>query len=379
MFSTKPILIQKFGEGDKIHEFKAPARINIIGEHVDYLGGYVLPAAISFEVRISIRKNNLNSYRIYSVQYDKIFSGSELIKQEKDFFWVNYILGIIDQFHKEGHIISGFDMVLDGNIPQGAGLSSSAAVEVNTAYAISKIFNIDISREKLALMGQAAENQFVGTNCGIMDQFIIANAKKDTCILLNTATLEKEYHKIDLKNFEFYLINSNVKHSLHDSDYNNRRKECESALAKAKKILPNLQNLYELEKIENSFMFDKNEIKRVQHVISEKNRTNRILSLFKSGSISEAAQILFEAHESLSKMFEVSCEEIDYLIQELKKQNVAGARMIGGGFGGCILVLDSIGKKEKITEELKEKYFAKFNLKAEIYSFQITEGVTELI
>jgi galactokinase len=204
--------------------------------------------------------------------------------------------------------------------------------------------------------------------------------KKDHCILLNTDTLEKSYHKLNLKDHEFYLINSNVKHSLQDSDYNNRRKECESALSKVQVKLPSIKNLYDLpiDSDLTSFSFTEKELKRVKHVVGEKYRTNKLIESFANEDILSAGKCLFETHESLSELFEVSCEETDFLVAELKRKKATGARMIGGGFGGSILVLDKIGNREKLEEEIKNNYKEKFNIQASFYGFQISDGVSEL-
>lgn len=369
------IFEEKFSNLDEISHYKAPARINIIGEHVDYLGGLVLPAAIDFQVEILVQKNHTDKYRFYSVQYEEDFETTEIV-YSKEKTWANYILGVISEFEKLNLKVPGIDILIDGNIPRGSGLSSSAALEVVVGFAIKDIFNHNLSLEKIALIGQAAENNFVGTKCGIMDQYIIANGKKDKCLLLNTATLEKTYHELELENFEFYLINSNVKHSLHDSDYNLRRADCESALKKIKEKQPNLQNLYELDIVPD--YLNEIETKRLEHVLGEKKRTKAILECFRNKELKKAASILYATHDSLSKQFQVSCDEIDYLIEELFEAEVSGARMIGGGFGGCILVLDEKGQKEKIFPQLKQKYFEKFSLNLEIYSFQISEGVTKV-
>lgn len=379
--NIKDLLIENLGtSSEQIHLFRAPARINVIGEHVDYLGGYVLPAAIDFQVCVSIRKNSLEKIRLYSEQYKEVATCDNPV-YDKSHLWANYVYGVVDELRKEGFRISGFDMAIDGNIPQGAGLSSSAALEVVTGYALSQLFQLEISKEKIALIGQAAENHFVGMKCGIMDQYIIANGKKNQCILLNTDTLEKSYHTLDLKDHEFYLINSNVKHSLQDSDYNNRRKECEDALAKVKLRLPAIKNLYDLpiETNLDQFSFSEKELKRVFHVIGEKDRTKKLLDSFASGDILEAGKCLYGTHDSLSKLFEVSCAETDFLVDQLKENQATGARMIGGGFGGSILVLDKIGNRIKIENQIKNKYKEKFNLQATFYGFQISDGVSELL
>lgn len=379
--NIKNILNQKLGTSDEtIRSFRAPARINVIGEHVDYLGGYVLPAAIDFQVNVSIRKNSSEKIRLYSEQYGEVATSEKPI-YDKNHLWANYVYGVVDELQKEGFFISGFDMAIDGNIPQGAGLSSSAALEVVTCYALSVLFQFEISREKIALIGQAAENNFVGMKCGIMDQYIIANGKKNQCILLNTDTLEKSYHTLELNDYEFYLINSNVKHSLQDSDYNNRRKECETALTKVKLKLPAIKNLYDLPIDTNLsvFGFTEKELKRVNHVIGEKERTQNLLDFFAAGNVQDAAKCLYGTHDSLSNLFEVSCDETDFLVEQLKANKVGGARMIGGGFGGSILVLDRVGNRAKIEEEIKFKYKEKFNLQAAFYGFQISDGVSELL
>jgi len=379
--NIKDLLIENLGTSNEpIHVFRAPARINVIGEHVDYLGGYVLPAAIDFQVCVSIRKNSLGQIRLYSEQYKEVATCDKPV-YDKSHLWANYVYGVVDELQKEGFNLAGFDMAIDGNIPQGAGLSSSAALEVVTGYALSQLFQLKISREKIALIGQAAENHFVGMKCGIMDQYIIANGKKNQCILLNTDTLEKSYHTLDLKDHEFYLINSNVKHSLQDSDYNNRRKECEDALQKVQSRLSAIKNLYDLPIETNleQFSFSEKELKRVSHVIGEKERTQKLLDAFANGNILEAGKCLYGTHDSLSQLFEVSCEETDFLVEQLKERQATGARMIGGGFGGSILVLDKAGNRAKIENEIKMKYEEKFNLQPTFYGFQISDGVSELL
>ncbi|MDX1961273.1 MAG: galactokinase [Leptospiraceae bacterium] len=379
MNDLKEILNQKFGAAES-RVFLSPARINILGEHVDYLGGFVLPAAINFSTKLAIRKNQINQYRIYSVHFNQEIELKEISYQtEKK--WANYVLGVVSELLKSGKNISGFDLVIDGDIPQGAGLSSSASLEVGVGFALSEIFKLDLKKEEIAVLGQKAENNFVGMNCGIMDQFIIAVGKKDHCILLNTETLEYSHETISIGENEFYLINSNVKHSLETSAYNERRKECESALQKLQKLIPSLKNLYSLtmddfEKFKSSLT--QNEIKRVTHVVTEKLRTKILLDSFSKAEYTKAGEQIFETHNSLSKNFDVSCEETDFIVDELKKESVLGARMIGGGFGGSILVLDKKGRMASYKDTLAKKYKDKFNLNIEFFQFQISEGVREI-
>ncbi|MGE8720437.1 galactokinase [Leptospira terpstrae] len=361
--------------------FQAPARINIIGEHVDYLGGIVLPAAIDFFVQVYLRPNNTASYNLHSVTYNETVELKKPLQPNSKSPWTDYISGVISEIEKKGHIVPGFDLLVDGNIPQGSGLSSSAAFEVVTGYAIQETFGLVISREEIALIGQRAENNFVGTKCGIMDQFIIAVGKKDDCISLNTSTLKYSYHHFELGNNEFYLINSKVKHSLKDSAYNNRREECESALVKIRAKYPKFTHLYEVELSDKELdecHLTNEELKRTKHVTSERERTKVVIDGLETGDFKTVGSSLFQTHWSLSKDFEVSCPEIDFIVDSLQSLGVTGARMIGGGFGGCVLVLDMKEHFSKIDAVLKKSYQQKFNVEIDFYKFQISDGVKEI-
>ncbi|TGK50407.1 galactokinase [Leptospira kanakyensis] len=364
-----------------IRLFQAPARINIIGEHVDYLGGTVLPAAINFAVQVYLRPNNTSNYKLHSVTYNQTVEFQKPLLPNPKAAWADYIAGVIVEIEKKGHLVPGFDFLVDGNIPQGSGLSSSAALEVVTAFAIKETFSFPISREEVAVIGQKAENLFVGTKCGIMDQFIISVGKANDCISLNTDTLNYSYHHFDLGNYEFYLINSNVKHSLKDSAYNKRRSECESALLKIQTKYPNFTQLYEVNLSEeelNHCHLTSEESKRTKHVTSERERTKIVITGLESGNFIEVGSALFHTHWSLSKDFEVSCPETDFIVDSLQNLGVTGARMIGGGFGGCVLVLDKKDHFSKIEEVLKKSYQQKFNLALDFYKFQISDGVKEI-
>ncbi|MCH1914436.1 galactokinase [Leptospira noguchii] len=365
---------------EKIRFFTAPGRINIIGEHVDYAGGIVLPAAIDFSIRIAIRKNQIRKFRIYSVSSKEKIEVESIVYDSKH-TWVNYVYGIVDEFRKLDFISDFFDLVVWGNIPQGAGLSSSAAFEVVVAFALSEIHNWNLSKEEIALLSQRAENHFVGVNCGIMDQFIISTAREGYCIALNTESLEYDFHNMDLEGYEFYLIDSKVKHSLKDSAYNERRKKVETAFQKIKKHKSSVNTLYqaELNDLENvSFGLSEVEKKRAKHVIGERLRTSKAIENLKNGNAQELGDILFECHFSLSKDYEVSCEQTDFIVHELRMEEVLGARMIGGGFGGCVLVLDKVGRKNILFEKIKARYFDKFQNEPTLYSFKISDGVREI-
>ncbi len=367
--------------GEPVRHFQAPARINIIGEHVDYLGGIVLPAAIDFSVDVWIRPNHSNEYRFHSVSFSQTVSVKHPFSPLPNSHWADYILGVLVEIEKLGNSIPGFDLLIDGDIPQGAGLSSSAALEVVVGFAVSGIFSLGLSKEEISLIGQKAENHFVGTKCGIMDQFVIAHGKKNHCLSLNTDSLKFTYHNFDLGDCEFYLINSNVKHSLKDSAYNTRREECEAALKKIQKKNPQYQNLYEINiKTDEllSYGLTENEIKRTKHVLSERERTKQVIQGLEKGDFILVGEKLFEAHASLSKNFEVSCEEMDFLADSLKSLGVIGARMIGGGFGGCLLVLDKKENFSQIEPQIKKSYQQKYGLPLNFYKFEISDGVREV-
>ncbi|MCX8000852.1 MAG: galactokinase, partial [Leptospiraceae bacterium] len=247
-------------------------------------GGLVLPAAINLHTQLAISRLPEKKWVFHSVQFHETVELSDLIYQQEH-KWVNYILGIMLEIQKRGVELPGFQLAISGNIPHGAGLSSSASLEVAVGFALSEILNLGLSRKEIALIGQKAENEFVGMQCGIMDQFVIANGKKDFALLLNTSTLEFEYKNLNLGSCEFYLIDSKVKHNLETSDYNVRRKECEVALEKIRKKLPNLKDLYSLPIDTNldDFELSTDEKKRVRHVIGEKRRTENVLYYLESG------------------------------------------------------------------------------------------------
>lgn len=378
--SLNKTLTEKLGESSETkYVFRAPARINIIGEHVDYLGGFVLPSAINFYMYVVVRKNTSNLFRIYSKQFDRLVESNNFEYNRKE-EWVNYVLGVLKEYSNMDYKISGFDMVIDGNIPTGAGLSSSAALEVVVAYAISELFGFGIPRKEIALIGQRAENNFVGVNCGIMDQFIIANGKENSCLFLKTDTLEFSYIPIDMEDVGFYLVNSEVKHSLKDSEYNTRRKECDEALKKIQRKNTEIRYLYELDAKSDleKYELTNNEKKRVEHVLGEKERTISLKNAIHSKDFTKLGNTLFETHFSLSQLYEVSCKETDFIVETLKDLNVLGARMMGGGFGGCVLVLDRKINFPKIQNEVRTIYKNKMNILPSIYNFEICNGVEQI-
>ncbi len=378
MFSISDLL-KSLPFHNKPRLFISPARINIIGEHVDYLGGLVLPATIDLHTQIAISPFPEKKWIFHSVQFHETVELKNFSYQNEH-KWVNYILGVFVEFEKKGIEIPGLQIAISGTIPHGAGLSSSASLEVGIGFALSEILRLGLSRKEIALIAQKAENEFVGMKCGIMDQFVIANGQKNSALLLDTSTLNFEYKNINLGNCEFYLIDSKVKHELEASDYNVRRKECEEALIKIKEKFPDLVNLYSLSIDQNLDELNlSNKLKkRVKHVLGEKKRTEDAIYYLNSGRPDQLGKVLYESHASLSNLYEVSCQEIDFLVDLLHNEDVIGARMIGGGFGGCVLVLDKIGNFERISNRVWKDYYSQFNIQLEFYRFQIDDGVREI-
>ncbi len=377
---------KQFGSTEGVRMYQAPARINIIGEHVDYLGGSVLPAAIDFFIKAAIKPTERESYRFYSLNYESFYESSEITKSEKS-PWVNYIMGVMYEFEKRGCKIPKFDLAFGGDIPTGSGLSSSAALEVVIGYALNEIFQFGMDKKEIAQIGQSAENHFVGTKCGIMDQFAIAFGKENHCIELNTSTLEYKYHPFRTGRYKFSLVQSNVKHTLNESEYNTRRIQCESALRKInefrrKENLPPIAELYDLSKDFTSDSIESltlEEKLRIRHVLTEKERTKAVIESLKKEDFHSLGIALTECHWSLSKNFEVSCVETDFLVNHLNEKGALGSRMIGGGFGGCVLVLGEEGWIDSIFEDVNQKYKASFGREADLLNFKIADGVRRIL
>lgn len=362
-------------------KFLAPGRINLIGEHVDYVGGKVLPAAIGCYLEVEILPHSENVWEFYSVNSSFGFQlPCENLKNPRKEFpeWTLYPLGVIAEFQKKGYSIPGMRFQVYGNIPQGAGLSSSAAYEMAIGFGINEILGFGLDRIELALVGQAAEKNFAGTNCGIMDQFAIAMGKKNHCISLDTNTLDFQYIAFDLEHFEFSLINSNVKHKLNDGQYNLRRQECEEAVFVFRKKYPDLLNLYSASSQETDWPDLPLQIKRrVRHVTSERERTLAFASALASKNFTNAGKLLTQTHWSLSQEFEVSCPETDYLVEKSLELGVSGARMMGGGFGGCVLVLASKGVAKEVFNRIAPDYFNQFRTECSFLPIEIVDGVKE--
>ena len=382
----KEQLLQKFGEifGDTegAEVYFAPGRVNLIGEHTDYNGGHVFPCALTIGTYGVARKREDKKLRFYSMNFDHLGvleSSVENLKPEKEAGWTNYPRGVIWAFGQKGfEVTNGMDLMLYGNIPNGSGLSSSASVEVLTGFILRDQYGFPASDEELALIGQFSENRFNGVNCGIMDQFAIAMGKKDNAIFLDTATMRFEYAPIRLKGAKLVISCSNKKRGLGDSKYNERRSECETALAQLQQVV-GIETLGDLneEQFELYQSAIKDEVcrKRARHAVYENQRTVRAVEALKQNDIEAFGRLMNASHVSLRDDYEVTGIELDTLVEEAwKVDGVIGSRMTGAGFGGCTV---SIVKDEAIDtfrEKVGRAYLEKIGYAADFYVVQIGGG-----
>ncbi len=376
-----------FGDSEGARFYFSPGRVNLIGEHTDYNGGHVFPCALTLGTYGAARKREDNKIHFYSMNLDSfgvVEASLDDLTNKKEYNWANYPLGVVWAFKEKGHTItSGFDMIIWGNIPNGSGLSSSASLEVLTGVILTDLFEIkDLSMTDLALIGQYSENNFNGCNCGIMDQFAVAMGKKDHAIFLDTSDLSYEYAPCVLDGAKIVITNSKVKHSLVDSAYNDRRNECAAAL-KALQSELDIQALGDLtpEEFEahKSLIKDEIQLQRAKHAVYENQRTIDAVTALKAGDIERFGKLMNQSHISLRDDYDVSCEEIDILVDlAWKIPGVLGSRITGGGFGGCTV---SIVKNESIDtfiETIGKTYLEKVGHEAEFYTVDIGDGASRL-
>ena len=376
-----------FGNSEGARFYFSPGRVNLIGEHTDYNGGHVFPCALTLGTYGAARKREDNKIHFYSMNLDSfgiVEASLDDLTNKKEYNWANYPLGVVWAFKEKGHTItSGFDMVIWGNIPNGSGLSSSASLEVLTGVILTDLFEIkDLSMTDLALIGQYSENNFNGCNCGIMDQFAVAMGKKDHAIFLDTSDLSYEYAPCVLDGAKIVITNSKVKHSLVDSAYNDRRNECAAAL-KALQSELDIQALGDLtpEEFEahKSLIKDEIQLQRAKHAVYENQRTIDAVTALKAGDIESFGKLMNQSHISLRDDYDVSCEEIDILVDlAWKIPGVLGSRITGGGFGGCTV---SIVKNESVDTFIKtigKTYLEKVGHEAEFYTVDIGDGASRL-
>ena len=370
-FQTEPLIV------------RSPGRINIIGEHTDYNEGFVLPAAIDKAAYIAVSLRDDDEIHLVAMDLNENFSVNlKDLKPVGDVSWPNYILGSAAQFLKRGVQLPGFNAVLTSDVPMGAGLSSSAAVECATVFALNELLQTDIDRLTMVSMAQKAEHEYAGVMCGIMDQFASMMGKKDYVIKLDCRSLEYEYVPFKLEGLKVLLLNTSVKHSLASSEYNTRRKECEKAVEWVKQHVQGVNSLRNVsEEMLNKYVLPNDELidKRSRYVVQEINRLLEGCNDLQSGDLAALGKKMFTTHDGLSKMYEVSCKELDWLVNKVKNNtNVIGSRMLGGGFGGCTINLVKETAIDELVADLKLAYEKEMELPLVYYVASIENG-TELI
>ena len=361
---------------------RSPGRINIIGEHTDYNEGFVLPAAIHQSAFIAITPREDDEINLFSTEFSGEFNGNLSTIKRSPLTWPNYILVVADQLIKRGYILKGFNAVLEGKVPIGAGLSSSASIECATVFALNEIFHLKIEKMEMVKIAQKAEHEFTGVMCGIMDQFASIFGKKDHVIKLDCRSLEYEYIPLKLDGIKIVLLNSNVKHSLTSSEYNTRRNQCRQGIAWIGEHIKNVQSLRDVNyNMLEKYVEPKDKViyKRCRFVVSENERLLRGCEDLKKGNIASLGKKMFQTHDGLSSDYEVSCKELDYLVDSVKNNpSVLGARMMGGGFGGCTINLVKEEAIEELVQGMEKKYRDRTGLDLSVYVAEIANG-TELL
>ena len=378
------------GTKDGLRVFESPGRVNLIGEHTDYNGGFVFPAALTMKTTIVARKRNDNKIVLRATDLDVVVEADiDNLENYKGIKWGDYQIGVANELQKKGYDIVGCDLLYDDTVPHGGGLSSSAAIEVATSVLFTTFSNEkngiskDIDMVEMALIGQKAEHSYVGVKCGIMDQFASAMGKKDHAIFLDCKTLDYKYVPIKLDGKKIVLSNTKKKHSLGASKYNERRQECDEGYAILKQYLPNANCLGEISLEEFNMYKDKieNEVvrKRIEHVISEDDRVLRSIKALEAGDVREFGKLMNQSHDSLRDLYEVTGFELDTMVEEARKiDGVIGSRMTGAGFGGCTVSIVEADAVDTYIETVGKNYTEKTGLSPEFYVSEIGNGGREV-
>ena len=356
--------------------FRSPGRINILGEHTDYNEGFVLPAAIDKNIYVAITKRSDDQINLYAGDFNENYSTDTSNIKPAPIQWPNYILGVADQLQKQGHTITGFNLIIDGDIPIGAGLSSSAAVECAVIYALNEIFELGLTRMQMVALAQKAEHVFAGVNCGIMDQFASMFGKKDHAIKLDCRSLHYEYVPINLTGYKIVLLNTNVKHNLAASAYNTRREQCETGVSIIQQNHPAVKSLRDvnMEMLKDYVeAVDPLVFRRCKYVVQENERLLDACEHLKKADIKALGAKMYQTHSGLRYDYDVSCKELDFLVDYVKQNaDVAGARMVGGGFGGCTITLVKESAVDNLVAAISEAYTDAMNLP--LTTYQVSAG-----
>ena len=361
-FKTKPLIVF------------SPGRINLIGEHTDYNDGFAFPAAINKGIALAISKSDSNVSRTYAINKEELYEfNTENIKPLEAGGWRNYVLGVVAELQKLGKQVGNFNSAFAGNIPGGAGMSSSAALENSFVFGLNELFDLGLSKNEMILVSQKAEHNYVGVKCGIMDQYASMFGVKKSALLLDCRTVESKPYKIDFPTYKIMLINTNVKHDLSESAYNDRREVCEK-----------VSDLLHIDSLRDASKEDLDKIKgditeedyqKVLYVINENNRVKQFSEAIKKADIEALGNLLYQSHEGLSKNYKVSCAELDFLVDRARENpNVLGARMMGGGFGGCTINLVKKDEFKKFSKDVSKKFKKAFEKECSVYSVKLSQG-----
>ena len=371
--------VSLFGEGGQV--FASAGRINLIGEHTDYNGGYVFPGAIDKGIMAEIKLNGTNKVRAFSLDYN---AQTEFGLNEEDLpkeQWARYIFGVCRETIKRGGKVEGFDTVFAGDVPLGAGLSSSAALESTFAFALNELFHNGIDKFELAKIGQSTEHNYCGVKCGIMDQFASCFGKAGCLIRLNCKTLEYKYFPFNPKGYKLVLVDSCVKHELASSAYNKRRESCENAAAAIRKNHPEVEFLSDAKRVwldEVRDQIPEEDFLRAEYVIGEVQRVLDVCDALERDDYETVGEMMYQTHFGMSRLYEVSCEELDFLNKLARKMDVTGSRVMGGGFGGCTINLVKKELYQPFIDAAVEQFNAKFGHKPKVIDVVISDGARKI-